>query len=103
MEKPVEIVEKCEFSTATPANSNSDTPEKQGCTEADRERKRKIMKIMLPREPVINRGKKGEKVGKTEKSTKANRLVRDGRPKYLCKFYKNASGMIFLPLEILIP
>lgn len=36
VEKPVEIVEKCEFSTATPANSNSGTPEKRGLAERER-------------------------------------------------------------------
>ena len=75
MEKPVEIVEKCEFSTATPANSNSDTPEKQGCTEADRERKREIMKIMLPRAQGPDWQKKGEKVIKTTNTPHANPAI----------------------------
>ena len=48
VEKPVEIVEKCEFSTAIPENSNYDT-----CKNSARKGKlwRKygaIMKIMLP-------------------------------------------------------
>ena len=83
MEKPVEIVEKCEFSTATPANSNSDTPEKQGCTEADRERKRKIMKIMLPRAQGPDWQKKGKKVIKTQKGHVSNPRIRGEGKKYL--------------------
>ena len=75
MEKPVEIVEKCEFSTATPANSNSGAEENRTTAEVDKAGKRKIMKIMLPRTQMPYWQKKGEKVIKKTNTPHVNPVI----------------------------
>ena len=48
MEKPVEIVEKCEFSTAIPEISNLCTPENLSDMGAHKQKQTKVFKIMSP-------------------------------------------------------
>ena len=67
MEKPVEIVEKCEFSTAIGMISNSWTWENGCISRCITDLRHKMFKIMLPREPFGYLPKMGEKVGKKEK------------------------------------
>ena len=43
----------------------------------------------------------GEKLANCQNRSCRNRVVTSLSGKYLLKFYKNANGMIFLPLEIL--
>ena len=75
MEKPVEIVEKCEFSTAIPAFSNSLTREREGIFPCISEYYPQKGKIMSPQEPVCYWQKEGEKVEKTAKPIKGKGWV----------------------------
>ena len=67
MEKPVEIVEKCEFSTAIGMIPNSGTWEVGCISRCITGLRHKMFKIMLPQEPFGYLPKIGEKVGKMEK------------------------------------
>ena len=103
MDKPVEIVEKCEFSTAIGRISNSWPWETRCISRCITGLGHKMFIIMLPREPVGYLPKMGEKVGKMEKHPCAIPRFFGDEKKSLCKIYKNVDGMIFHPREILNP
>jgi len=82
VEKPVEIVEKCEFSTAILKISNS-APWKSPCIHrCIRQESGGIHKIMSPWEPVRYLAKLAEKVSKLPKQPGLNK----GRVRYAAKF-----------------
>ena len=101
MEKPVEIVEKCEFSTAIPGISNSANPETRLYNPVNKRLREKNNKIMSPLKQGNYRAFFWEKVGKLPKDTIGNRGGSDCGQKILWKFNKLAKGMFFLPREIL--
>ncbi len=103
MEKPVEIVEKCEFSTAIGMIPNSWLWEMGCISRCITGFRQKIFQIMLPREPFGYLPKMGEKVGKMEKHPCATMRILGDAKKSLCKIYKNTNGMNFHPREILNP
>ena len=83
VEKPVEIVEKCEFSTAIRSFSNYAPAEIRCIDKCIREERRGKHKIMLPGRFSRYLQKKGEKVGKTEKVPRQKGPIPDSREKYL--------------------
>ena len=67
MEKPVEIVEKCEFSTAIPEISNLCTCENLLDMQVHKQNQTKFFEIMSPPAESCYRQKFGEKVSKMPK------------------------------------
>lgn len=103
MEKPVESVEKCEFSTGIPGFSKNRTGEKENQAVYIIFGFLVYGQIMLPWETGKKKRKMKKKVNKSRKEDNRFAAKSGDTEKSLLNFHKFANGMIFLRREILKP